>query len=436
MKRAGARITGVEPGGIAAELKLEPGDTLVEINRCQLNDLIDYQYLCADQHLEILVVKKNGESWLLEVDKDYDEGLGLEFAQPVFDQVKKCCNRCIFCFVDQLPAGLRPSLYLKDDDYRLSFLQGNFITLTNLTPDDLERIRNLKLSPLYVSVHATDPDVRQSLCRHPDAGRVLDQLKLLTGSGIEIHAQLVLCPGINDGPVLRRSLADLAALWPRLASVGVVPVGLTGHRSKLPPLQAFGREQAARVIEIVDSCHQASVRDFGYGFCFAADEFYLLAGKPFPETGYYEDFPQMENGIGLARRFYDDFQLLEPGLPRALSRPRRVAVATGVDGFRVLEPVLDRLNRIEGLVITPVTVPNRFFGPSVTVTGLVAGQDLLREVQNLPAGTEVLVPAVMLKDGDGCFLDDLTVAGLEQASGVRIVTVAATAGELVRAVLE
>lgn len=435
MDPAVAKIAGVVPGSIADELELEPGDAIIKINGHPVTDLVDFQYFGADEHLEIAVSKRNGEYWLLDVEKEYDETLGIEFNDAVFDQVRRCQNRCVFCFVDQMPEGLRATLYQKDDDYRLSFLQGNFITLSNLSEDDIARIRTLKLSPLYVSVHATDPKVRTELFRNRAAGRVMEQLTALTASGIDIHAQLVLCPEINDGIVLEQSLTDLSGLWPHLRSVGVVPVGLTRFRDSLHPLRPFTPVEAAQVVETVTRCHRACRRKFDYGFCFAADEFFLLAGKPFPKRGYYEDFPQTENGVGLARLFWDDFRLLQGKLPQAVPAPRRVAVVTGVDGYKVIEQVVARLAAIEGISLTPVVVHNRFFGSSITVTGLITGGDLLRELKEVPAGTAVLVPDVMLKHGDDRFLDGTTVSELEAATGLTVTVVPAGAGELVAAIL-
>ncbi len=444
MGTQGAMISRVVPDSIAHELGVEPGDRLVKINGQALEDLIDYRFMTSDEYLEVEIVKADGEQWVLEVEKDLDEDLGLEFEQSTFDGIKRCANKCVFCFVDQMPPGTRDTLYVKDDDYRMSFLHGNFITFTNLGEHDLNRIIRLRLSPLYVSVHTTNPQLREKMLNSPRAGDIMHQLTRLAESGIELHTQVVAAPGINDGPELDRTLRELGALYPAVQSIAVVPVGLTRYREQLYPLKLFTPEEALAVIRQVEA-FQRQFRDQHRRYLvYAADEFYLLAGRAVPPASHYEDFPQTENGIGLVRLFLDSFTAEKPRLPASLNRKTRLILVTGKSAEKILTGMAEELNLVGKLEVDAVSVPNRFFGETVTVAGLVTGQDIARTLEGYFAGkkadegTVVCIPSVMLKSGEEIFLDGMTVEELAAQLGrqVRILEMDRQAEDLVDTVLE
>jgi len=431
----GLEISSVAPGGIAEELGIEPGDRITKINGQPVQDIIDYRFLISDEELTVHLVKADGDDWLLEIEKDCDETLGLEFADEGLSRIRCCQNRCLFCFVDQMAPGLRHTLYVKDDDYRLSFLQGNFITMTNLRPEELQRIVRRRLSPLYISVHTTNPVLREKMMRHPAAGKILEQLRYLADNGIQMHTQVVLCPGLNDGDELTRTVHDLRMLWPAVRSIALVPVGLTRYRQELFPLRTFTTAEASALLEQVHRWQAEFLVDCGDPLLYAGDEFYLLAGKPVPPVENYGDFPQTENGIGLVRLFLEEWEQVAKTLPERLSYPRTVSVATGVLGEKVLAPVVARLNRIKDLQVHLRVVPSRLFGPSVTVAGLLSGNDLLQEFDRPPAGRALIIPQVMLRHGERVFLDELTVEDISRHLGIPVI-VAGNPRELVAACME
>ncbi len=431
----GIAIEKVLPGSIGSRLGLAPGDRLLAVNGVLPRDLLHYRYLVAGEEVVLTVLRQDGRRQRFSVRKAPDEDPGLVFATPCFDGIKKCRNKCLFCFVDQLPPGLRPALYLKDDDYRLSFLCGNFVTLTNLTPAEIQRIVTFHLSPLYVSVHATRPEVRARILGRKEDVPVLEVLRSLTAAGIEVHAQVVLCPGINDGEVLRETIRDLAALWPGVRSVGVVPVGLTRYRRD-PSLRGFTRA-ASRSLVAELTPRQASYRKrFGVSFVYLADEFYLKARLTFPPARWYDGYPQFENGIGMARAFWEEFRELVPRLPRRCRPGSSFTVVTGKAGALVLRPVVARLNLIPGLKVSLLPVFNSFFGPRVTVSGLLTGRDLARALRLSPVleGT-VLVPRSLLREGTSLLLDGLTLEEVAEEARVRVRALEPTARALVAAVL-
>ncbi|MGB9802579.1 DUF512 domain-containing protein [Desulfofundulus sp.] len=431
----GLEIEKVAPGSIAAELGMEPGDRLVAVNGLPVEDILDYRFLTCEEELTITLVKANGEEWVCDVEKDYDDDLGVDFAGGGLEPIRRCQNRCLFCFVDQMPGGLRPSLYVKDDDYRLSFTHGNFITLTNLNERDLERIVRQRLSPLYISVHTTNPALREKMLGHPRAGKIMEQLNRLAGGGIELHTQVVLCPGINDGVELERTVKDLVNLWPAVRSIAIVPVGLTRYREGLSPLRTFTREEAAGIVEQVQNWQDHCLERCARAVVFASDEFYLLAGREVPPAFRYDDFPQTENGVGLVRLFLDEWEKVARTLPRAVARPRHVTVATGVLAGEILAPVVERLNEIDNLAVELAVIPNRLFGPQVTVAGLISGRDILAALEGENPGQTLVLPAVMLRRPDQVFLDDMTVAELSNRLDRPVIVVDGPA-ELVEAVCE
>lgn len=419
---AGALISDVRPGSIAAEAEIEPGDRLLRINNQYLTDLIDYKYLISDEHLLLDVCKADGDLWEVEIDKEYDQDLGLEFESAAFGAMRECANHCVFCFVDQNPPGLRSSLYVYDDDYRLSCLQGNFVTLTNLTPEEWERIGRLHLSPLYVSVHAMDPALREKLLGTPKARQIREHLDFLRDHHVTVHAQIVLCPGLNDGQQLEYTVTQLAHYYPSVQSVAVVPVGLTRYREGLPSLRLITRDETHTLIKQLHRLQGRFLKEMGTRFMWLADEFFLAYGFRLPDRAHYEGLPQMENGVGLARQFHTDFaaamQEVE-GLPR-LEYP--VTAATGVLGAKVLQPAVAAL-RCLNVKIELEALRNQFFGETITATGLLTGRDLIEQLKGKSLGDELLLPSEMVRtDGsEGVFLDDVTLATVSEALQLPVV---------------
>ncbi|MEG6616244.1 DUF512 domain-containing protein [Peptococcaceae bacterium 1198_IL3148] len=432
----GLVVTEVYPGSIGEELEITPGATIVEINGKPVTDLLDYRFLASDDELQMKVITADGEEWLMEIEKDYDEDLGLDFGTNALGKIRRCRNKCLFCFVDQMAPDMRDTLYVKDDDYRHSFLYGNFVTLTNVNDQELQRIIEQHLSPLYISVHTTNPDLRHRMMRNPHAANIMKQLTALAAAGIEMHTQVVLCPGFNDGKELDSTIGDLASLWPSVRSLAVVPVGLTKFRQGLAELNLFTPEQAGEVVKQVTRWQQKFMQQFDDPFVFIADEFYVISGQPIPPGQHYGDYPQLENGIGLIRLFIDQWDQVKTQLPKEVYPPQKVTMATGTSAYAIMEPIVARLNQIDGLQVQLHLIPHRYFGNTVTVAGLLTGSDLLQELQGKDLGQKLLIPAVMLKDQqDDVFLDDISLDELVEKLGVPIVPVD-TPSELVAAVVK
>ena len=423
-----ARISRVLSGSIAEEIGFEAGDAIVSINQTQPRDLIDYRFLCSDEYLELEVIDAAGEIHQIEIEKDYDDDLGLEFENALFDGLIQCNNRCPFCFIDQQPPGKRASLYLKDDDYRLSFLYGSYLTLTNLTDREWQRIERMRLSPLYVSVHATEPDVRTRLLKNNRAGLIMSQLEWFAERRLQIHAQVVVCPGINDGVHLERTLLDLASFHkgdvPAVASAAVVPVGLTRFRPAEDELIPVSQDKAIEVIDRVQQL-QDKFRRHGSTFVWLADEWFLIARQELPPESHYEDYPQIGNGVGSIRLFLKQFQATaQKMLPQAIARPRCFTWVVGNAVELAFQPLVEQLNLVSGLKINLVALNSQYWGQEITVTGLLTGQDLLAGLGDRDLGDGILLPSLMLKHDDTKFLDDLTVADLSQQLSTPIFPVA------------
>jgi putative radical SAM enzyme (TIGR03279 family) len=404
----------VLPGSTAARLGLQTGDSIVSINGEEIHDIIDFQFSAADERLCLVVQKQDGRTKRLTVDKEPDDNLGLDLS-PL--RIKRCRNKCIFCFVDQMPAGCRKSLYIKDDDFRASFLYGNYITLGALSEYDWTRIFKQRLSPLYISVHATEPDLRAFILNNKKSPDIMSSLKRLAAGGIKMHTQIVLSPGINDGPHLLRTVADLAGLFPAVSSIAVVPVGLTAFRKGLFPLKPFTRREARSVIEDIKPLGARYKKQFGTRLVFASDEFYIKAGEPVPPASFYEDFPQRENGVGMVAEFLREVSRTR--LPAKLD-PVRVTLVTGVSFSSILEKIADRLTKIEGVSLKQLTVKNRFFGSTVTVAGLLTGSDILHALRGKQLGDMVLIPEYALKEDDDVFLDGMRLDQLKEMLMVKI----------------
>lgn len=411
-----ALVTRVLPDSIAAEIGFEPGDRVVKINGQRPRDLIDYQFLCTDEELTLEVLDAAGKTHTLEIEKDYDDDLGLEFETALFDGLIQCNNHCPFCFIDQKPPGMRQTLYLKDDDYRLSFLYGSYLTLTNLTQKDWDRIAQMRLSPLYISVHATDPAVRVRLLKNPRAAQILEQLAWFRSHQLQVHIQVVLCPGINDGEHLQRTLLDLAKFHrgeiPTVASVAVVPVGLTRFRPPEDELVPVTPAKAREVITQVQALQTQFRQQLGSTFAWLADEWFLIAGQELPSESDYEDYPQIGNGVGSIRQFLQQFTIAAQQLPAQLSAPRTLTWVVGNAVELAFQPVVQRLNQVQGLTLNLVAIASDYWGQTMTVTGLLTGQDILPALQSRDLGDGVLIPAVMLKDEETRFLDDWTLTDL------------------------
>jgi putative radical SAM enzyme (TIGR03279 family) len=424
-----ARITKVIPNSIGAEIGFEPGDAIVSINGQRPRDLIDYQFLCADEILELEVLDADGKTHQIEIEKEFDDDLGLEFETALFDGLIQCNNRCPFCFIDQQPPGKRETLYFKDDDYRLSFLYGSYLTLTNLPPKEWERIEKLRLSPLYVSVHATEPDVRSRLLKNSRAGQILEQLTWFQERRLQVHAQVVVCPGINDGIHLERTLLDLASFhggeMPAVASAAVVPVGLTRFRPNVDELTPVRREKAREVITQVQALQEKFSRELGSIFSWLSDEWFLIAGQNLPPESHYEDYPQIGNGVGSIRQFLKQFEEVACSqLPPQISPPRRLTWVVGTAVEQAFQPVVKRLNAVEGLEVNLVALPSVYWGIEIAVTGLLTGQDILEGLLGKNLGEAILLPSLMLKSGEMVFLDDLSVEAIAQQLKVPILAIA------------
>ncbi|MCM1982521.1 TIGR03279 family radical SAM protein [Lyngbya confervoides] len=435
-----AKITRVLPQSIAEEVGFEAGDRLVSINQQQPRDLIDYKFLCADEWLELEVIDCNGHQHRVEIEKDFDQDLGLEFESALFDQLIQCNNRCPFCFIDQQPPGKRETLYLKDDDYRLSFLYGSYLTLTNLTAREWRRIEQLRLSPLYVSVHATEPEVRRRLLKNERAGEILQQLTWFRERRLQIHAQVVLCPGINDGVHLERTLLDLAQFHqgdlPTVSSVAVVPVGLTRFRPAEDDLVAVTPVKAREVIQQVEQLQHQFQDRFNSHFAWLADEWFLLAGQPLPPASFYEGYPQIDNGVGSIRLFLEQFQRAAHSLPDQVSPPRHLTWVVGNTVEKAFAPIVSQLNAVQGLTVHLAALNSLYWGQSMTVTGLLTGFDLIHHLQDQPLGDALLLPSLMLKHGTEQFLDDQTLDQVAATLNTSIQVVQGGAQALIEACIQ
>jgi len=413
-------IAEVHSGSIAAELGLWPGDVLLSVNGHVLRDVIDYRFYGAEEELD-LVVERGGERIVYQAERGYDQELGLEFAEPTFDGLRRCNNHCEFCFLNGMPLGMRRSLYVKDDDYRYSFLFGNYITLTNVTEGDWDRLAEQRLSPLYVSVHATDLTLRRRILGNPAAPDVVEQLKRLGSLHIQVHAQIVLIPGLNEGQHLARTVADLAALHPTVQSIAVVPVGLTRyHRG---PFRVYRPEEAGSILIQISDWQREYRRQHGLNLVYASDEWYLLAGLDVPPAEEYDGFPQLENGVGLTRVFLAEILDIRD----CRSRVGKVTLVCGT----LIAPVLERkAAELSQVVVEVVPVENRFFGPTVTVSGLLTGRDVVEVLQGRALGEVVFLPRAMFDASGELTLDDMTLAAIGERLRVEV-EVAGTMGEVV-----
>ena len=430
------KIRAVLPGSIAEELELEPGDVLLAVNDHEIEDVFDYHYYTNEEYLTVLVRKPDGEEWELEIEKEFEEDLGIEFESSLMDDYRSCRNHCIFCFIDQMPPGMRETLYFKDDDSRLSFLQGNYVTLTNMSDHDIDRIIHYHLGPINISFQTTNPDLRCKMLHNRFAGDVFPKIRRLADAGIELNGQIVLCRDINDGAELERSISDMTSYLPALRSVSIVPVGLSKYREGLYPLKPFDAQSAGEVIDLIESWQNKIYPQYGVHFVHASDEWYLLAGRPLPEEERYDGYLQLENGVGMLRLLKEEVEeTLAEVKPDGETPKRRVSIATG----RLAGPFLKELGKRIETVHQNVTlqifeIRNDFFGESITVSGLITGQDLIAQLKDQDLGDELLLPSNMIRSGERVFLDDLTIEDAEEALGIPIRIVESGGRDLVCAV--
>ncbi len=416
------KIISVEVASPAEKQGIVAGDILVSINGNEINDVLDYRFYLTECKIR-LVCERDGKSFAVRIKKGEYDDIGLEFETPLMDEKHTCKNGCIFCFIDQNPKGLRETLYFKDDDSRLSFLHGNYITLTNMTDKDVDRIVKMRFSPINISVHTTNPDLRVKMMKNKHAGEVLSYLRRFKDAGLRMCAQIVLCKGVNDGEELMRSMRDLSGYYPELTSVAIVPAGLTKYRDKLYPLTDFSKEEASAVIDTIDSFAESHKRDHGSRLFFAADEFYLKAEREIPDSDYYEGYPQLENGVGMIRSFSDEFSDgCEDIVGELLNcRERSVSVVTGVAAYPTLSKMARKLEQISyNLKINVYEIKNRFFGESITVSGLLTGVDIAEQLEGKFLGEELLLPINCLRHGEEVFLCGMTLDELSEKLGVKI----------------
>ena len=440
MKRVMHVIKTVREDSIAEEMGIEVGDALLAVNGKEIEDVFDYRYLMQDEYIEALVRKADGEEWLLEIDKEYDEDLGVEFENGLMDDYRSCHNRCILCFIDQMPKGMRETLYFKDDDSRLSFLQGNYVTLTNMSDADIERIIRYHLSPINISFQTTNPELRCMMLNNRFAGRALAQVKKLYDAGITMNGQIVLCKNINDGAELERSIRDLTAYLPHLESVSVVPVGLSRFRDGLYPLTPFEKEDARRVLDCIHQWQRKLFSEYGVHFVHASDEWYILAEEELPEEECYDGYPQLENGVGMLRLLLDEFEEAMEVLPEDCTLPEggsaEISLVTGKLAWPYIRRMAETMmRRFEGLSIHVYAIRNDFFGERITVSGLLTGQDIIRQLQGKSLGDRILLPQNVLRSGEDYFLDDITIGEMEKALQVKVDIVKSSGHEFVNAVL-
>lgn len=410
-------VAAVEAGGIGDQCGIKPGDLLLSINSIPVLDQIDYQFLTAQEKLVLEIENQDGIC-ALHLEKDAWEPLGLTFASTMMSKPRPCANHCIFCFIDQMPKGMRSTLYVKDDDWRLSLMMGNYITLTNISDQELNRIIARRASPLHISVHATDGEVRARMMGNPKATNILEKLTRFKDAGIAFHCQIVLCPFENDGDTLDNTLTQLSQFHPAALSVALVPVGLTAHREGLPVIVPYTTELAKRLLDQAHACQQRFLQSIGTRFVYPADEFYCVSGLPLPEEAAYEHYPQIENGVGLLRRFETEYSFAYQNMDASETVARHVVVATGVSAAPYLDTLLKE-KPVAGIVAEVIAIPNQFFGGKVTVAGLLTGQDLLDALQGVSAD-EILIPSVTLRREDNLFLDGMPLAALQDALTIPI----------------
>jgi len=435
MKIKGHIIKEIKENSIAKELELSKKDKLIAINGEAIEDRFDYEFLIQEEYLELLVEKQNGEEWVLEIEKEFDEDLGIIFENTIMDEYRSCKNKCIFCFIDQMPKGMRETLYFKDDDSRLSFLQGNYITLTNMTHKDIERIIKYKLSPINISVHTTNPRLRCEMLHNRFAGEALKKIERLYEADTPMNGQIVLCKGINDGAELRRSIEDLMKYLPHMQSISVVPAGLTKFRDGLHPLDSFTETDANDIIDVIEQYQRKSYKTYGTHFVHASDELYILAKRQIPEEARYDGYLQLENGVGMVRLFINEVtQTLEK--LSGDNRSIHVSIATGVLADTYIKDLVSLVRaKFPGIIVNVFAIKNHYFGEKITVSGLITGQDLMEQLKGQELGQKLLLPINMFRSGEEVFLDDVTRQEVQRALQVPVSIVKSSGQDFVSGIL-
>lgn len=435
MRKADTTIKYVEPDSIAFEAGIEPGDKLITVNGHDFHDILEYRYLTAEYEVTLEVLKKNGTTEMITVENDYED-LGIEFEEGLIDEAQSCNNKCIFCFIDQLPKGMRETVYFKDDDTRLSFLQGNYVTLTNMSDEEIDRLIKMRVSPINISVHATEPKLREMMLNNRFAGKCYDIMKKFAENDIYMNCQIVLCPGINDGEHLKRSLTDLGNLFPYVNSISVVPVGLTRYRDGLCKIEPFTAKTSRETIEFVEKIQQEFLEKYGSRLVYLADEFYINAKMEMPLAEEYEGFPQIENGVGLIASMQEEF---DSGLKLVedKKRSRHISIATGEISYDFIKTLSERIeNKCSGVKIDVYAIKNNFFGGGVNVSGLVCGCDIIEQLKGKITTDELMIPHSMLRDDDNIFLDDTTVEDVEKELSVKITPIINDGYEFIEKILD
>lgn len=430
-----ALIKYVEKGSIAEEIGLEAGDVIEKINGTEIKDVLDYRYLINDEYITLTVRTKQGEEVEVDIEKDAYEPLGAEFENSLMDKPLHCTNKCVFCFIDQLPKGMRESLYFKDDDTRLSFFQGNYVTFTNLSDDEIDRIIRLRISPINISVHTMNPDLRVKMLKNPKAARLPEIMKKLCDNGIVMNGQIVLCPGYNDGEELSYTISELYKMNECVKSVSVVPIGLTKHRQGLPEMEGVTKEKALEIIAQVESWQEKARTEIGTGFIYASDEIYLKAEKPIPESDSYFGFPQIENGVGMIASLREEFL---DALNDAVSsdKSRTVTMVTGVSVYETMKDLTSNIStKFPNIKINTEKIINNFFGEKITVSGLLCGCDIIEQLRGKDLGDNLIITRNMLRDGENVLLDDVTTDDIERELGTKIIAVGDDGYELLEAIV-
>lgn len=429
-------ISSVAPGSIAQEMGIEPGDRLLEVNGKSPEDVFDYRYLMNEEEILVLIRKANGEEWELEIEKEYEDDLGIEFENGLMDDYRSCRNKCIFCFIDQLPKGMRSTLYFKDDDSRLSFLQGNYLTLTNMSEHDIDRIIQYKLSPINISFQTMNPELRCKMLHNRFAGKIFDKVKRLKDAGIIMNGQIVLCRGVNDGAELERSIRELTAYMPQLESVSVVPVGRTRYRDGLYPLEPFTKEDACEVLDLIHGWQEKLYKEWGNHFIHAGDEWYILAERPIPEEKTYDGYLQLENGVGMVRLLEEEVAQTLAGMTGDDRKIHRT-IATGELAAPFLRKHVDAVQKkYPNVDIQVLAIKNEFFGGKITVAGLITGTDLISQLKGKDLGDRLLLTNHMLKSGEPVFLDDVTVDDVQNALQIKVSIVESSGADFVSSLIE
>lgn len=432
----------VELDSIAEELEIEVGDFLVSINGKEIEDIFDYHYLLNDEYLEVLIEKSDGEEWLLEVEKDYEEDLGISFGESLMDKYRSCFNKCIFCFIDQNPPGMRETIYFKDDDTRLSFLQGNYVTLTNMKDKDIDRIIEYKLAPINISVHTTNPELRCKMLNNRFAGNLMNYIDKLYNADIPMNAQVVLCKGINDGKELEKTISDLLEYAPVIDSLSIVPIGLTKFRDGLCQIEPFNKEDSLKLIETVEHFQKIAMERHGYHFVHASDEWYINAGVEIPNEDNYDGYVQLENGVGMTRLLYDEVdQAIEDYLDEnngeLYQEEKTVSVVTGKLAYEIICNVCDKIKKVApNVTINVYPITNNFFGEKITVTGLLTGGDIVAQIKDKNLGDGLMLSSSVLKADEDIFLDDMTLDDFQSALQVPVNIVKSSGMDFFNTIIE